>query len=140
MGQEVKIKIRAFPYYEDVEDPISGETRPVERIARRGDVVELDDKNLARAKKFDAIADPEDDVEPEGGDTAQFPESVTIEDASVEQVADWIKREKPTVDAVVEEANENPENARKLIEAEELATGQQPRSTLVEKLEEIANG
>lgn len=131
MGKEVKIKIRAFPYYEDVEDPVSGETRPQERIARRGDVVELDDKNLARAERFDAIVDPDEEIPPPG---EQPPP-----DDSVEGLANWLQDDKPTVQEVLDRADGDPQLAENLIEAENLATGQQPRSSLVEGLQKIVD-
>lgn len=131
------IKIRAFPYYEDVEDPVSGEKVRREFVARRGQEVDLSDVDFARAQKFDAIVKEGESADPDDGNLPQFPGDVTIEAASVEQLSNWIKREKPTVDEVVQEADDDTENARKLIESENHATGQQPRTTLIERLQEI---
>lgn len=131
MANEVKIKIRAFPYYEDVKDPVSGETRPQERIARRGDVVELSDEDYARAKKFDAFVDPDAEI--------PAPDDQPPPDDSVEGLAKWLQDEKPSVDDVLERADGDPQLAEKLIEAENLASGQQPRTTLVDGLQKIIN-
>jgi hypothetical protein len=133
LGQEVKIKIRAFPYYVDVEDPLTGEDRRIEQIARRGDVVELSDKDLERAKRFDAVVDPDEDV-PEPG--PQPPPGDTVEG-----LAEWLRTEKPSVQEVLDRADGDPELAEKLIEAENLASGQQPRQNLVDKLKkQVAKG
>ncbi len=131
---EVTIKIRAFPYYVDVEDPVTGRLMRQERVAERGDTVKLSDIDYERAQRFDAVQS-EADVE--------LQESVgafSLDTASVEEVAEYIKSEKPSVDTLVEGVNEDPVKARKVIDAENLATGQQPRSSLVNKLEDIAAG
>lgn len=133
------IKIRAFPYYEDVVNPLTDKKEKTERVARRGQEVDLSDADFERAQRFDAIVKEGESADPDDGDLPQFPGDVTIEAASVEQLSNWIKREKPTVDEVVQEADDDTENARKLIEAENHATGQQPRSTLVERLQEIVS-
>lgn len=141
MATEVKIKIRAFPYYEDVEDPVTGEDRKVEKIAKRGDVVELSDVDLERAKRFNAIADDvEEDVTPPNQQLGVAP---PLSEMSVEQLADWLQggfedqEGKPTIDDVVEAVDDDEELAAEMLEAENLATGNQPRAGLVERLEKI---
>lgn len=128
MGQEVKIKIRAFPYYTDEKDPVTGNDVRREHLAFRGDTVELSDEDLARAEKFDAIY--------KEGETETEPDT---DPESVEALAEWIKTAKPNVDEVVDRANGDPVLANKLLEAENLATGQQPRTTLEEDLLKIVN-
>jgi hypothetical protein len=144
----VKIKILAFPYYEDDVDPVTGNDVKLERMAYRNDEVELSDIDLERAKRFEAFY-ADEDGEPVLGEEAS-PETppegeVDLDNldaatASADQLAAWIKKSKPTVDEVVDEANEDPAIASKLIEAENLATGQQPRSTLIDRLQEIVDG
>lgn len=134
---EVQIKIRAFPYYVKVADPVTGEPRTEERVARRGDVIELSDNDFARAERFGAIlTDEERDATtaetPPAGDA-----SVVPEDATAAELSEWIKSTKPTVDTVVERSDDDPAIAQKLIEAENLATGGQPRATLVSRLQDI---
>lgn len=145
---EVRIKIRAFPYYVDEPDPITGEDVKKERLARRNDVVDLSDADLARAKRFDAIHVDEDgeptvdlvsSEETPPAETVDL-DNVDVQTASPEVLAEWIKTKKPTVDEVVDEANEDPAVASRLLQAENLATGQQPRSTLAERLQEIIDG
>jgi hypothetical protein len=145
MATKVKIKILAFPYYVEEPDPITGNDRNVEKMAYRNDEVELSDEDLARAKRFDAIFTDEKGDPTTGDDvSAETPpfdaDSVDVQSAPPEVLAEWIRQKKPTVDEVVDEANEDPEIAERLLAAENLATGQQPRSTLVEKLNEIIQG
>jgi hypothetical protein len=129
---EVTIKIRAFPYYVDIVDPVTGREVRQERIAERGDTVNLSDTDYERAQRFNAIqTDADVSVEETGG-------SFSVETSSVADVANWISEEKPTVSELVEAANEDPVTAQKILAAEDLATGQQPRSSLVDKLGDLA--
>jgi hypothetical protein len=132
MGQEVTIKIRAFPYYVDYTDPVTNREVRQERIASRGQTVELSDEDYERAVRFNAIETETD---------AELKETVgafSVETASVEQLAEYIRAEKPSVDDLVDAANEDPNVAARILEAENLATGRQPRKTLVEKLSDLA--
>lgn len=132
---EVYIKIRAFPYYVDEEDPTTGRMVRREKIARRGDTVELSDLDLARAEKFDAIGDPP------ASDGAQLPpdsgDNFDLEAASPAEVSEWIKDTKPTEDQMVEASNDQAVLAQKLIEGERLATGDQPRKGVQKRLQDI---
>lgn len=135
--EEVYIKIRAFPYYKDEEDPVSGKTVRREYIARRGDKVELSETDFARAQKFDAIGEaPESGPQlPPDGDLDQF----DVEAASPAEVSEWIKSEKPTEDQMVEASNDQAVLAQKLIEGEKLATGDQPRKGVQKRLQDIVD-
>lgn len=136
--QEVTIAIRAFPYYYDVRDLVTGVVVRQERVAVRGETVALAPYDMQRAEKFDAIVTEQ---RAEGEPTQREPgwdvNAQSLDDATVEDVSLWIQKEKPTVAEVVEEANNDPTRARKLLDAENHATGGQPRSTLEEQLNEI---
>ena len=54
--------------------------------------------------------------------------------------AEWLRDSSPTVDETVAAANDDPERARALLEAENLATGQEPRAGVVKGLEKIIDG
>lgn len=150
MATKVRIKIRAFPYYVDREDPVTGRPVRQEIVAVRGQEADLNDVDLERAKRFEAIyVDSEgnpvvDEVPEEQATPGVTADSFDLETADVETTASWLKGEltdqdgKPTVDEVIGEINEDPVTAKKVIEAENLATGQDPRSTLVERAEAIA--
>jgi hypothetical protein len=129
MAHNVKIKIRAFPYYEEVEDPVTGRTVRREHVATRGEEVELSDADYERALRFAAIEGTTADATPEGDGTVSSDDPASL--------AEWIKSSKPTVDETVDAAEDDPERAAKLLEAENLATGEQPRRGVVEGLNEI---
>lgn len=132
MGQEVTIKIRAFPYYVDTTDPVTNREVRQERIASRGQTVELNDADYERAVRFNAIETDADAALKES--TGAF----SVETASVGELAEFIRSEKPSVDDLVDAVNEDPNVASRVLEAENLATGRQPRKTLVDKLGDIA--
>lgn len=141
-GTEVLIKIRAFPYYTDKVDPVTDRPVRQENVAVRGDKVVLSDVDLERAKRFDAIlvdedGDPVTEITPPVVDEEAEVTQPNLETASAEEISVWLKKEKPTVDEVVAASNENVEVSKKLIEAENLATGNQPRKSLVERLDAI---
>lgn len=132
---EVTIKIRAFPYYVDVIDPVTGREVRQERIGERGNTVKLSDMDYERAARFNAFQTDVDEELAESTGGAAF----SVETASVADVAAYIENEKPTISELVEAANEDPATAAKILQAEDLATGQQPRAGLVEKLSELAS-
>jgi hypothetical protein len=145
MAHEVTIKIRAFPYYEDVKDPVSEKTVKQEKIARRGETVSLSDADYERAVRFDAIAEPTEGASVSSSTDQPTPslDDFDPETANVATLSLWLKGElegqdgKPVVEDVVDAANDEPEVAQRLIEAENHATGQQPRTTLIAELQEI---
>lgn len=136
-GHEVYIKIRAFPYYVDEEDPVTGNSVRREKIGRRGDTVTLSEVDYRRAVKFDAIGDP---PEPEGLDLPpDADDDFDLEAASPAEVSEWIKDTKPTEDQMVEASNDQAVLAQKLMEGEVLATGDQPRKGVMKRLQDIVS-
>lgn len=71
----------------------------------------------------------EEDVEEE--------EILDSDTATVEQLAEWIRSERPTVNDVVQASDGDPEVARKLLEAEGQATNGQPRRGVMEGLTSV---
>lgn len=126
----VKIAHKAFPYYVEVEDDISGETVRQERLARRGEEVTLNERDYRRGMKFGAFVDP-DAPEPE------VSTELDVATADIPEIAAWIESESPSVNELLELTGGDPEIAQKLLEAESAATGGAARSTLVEGLTKI---
>lgn len=125
---ERTIAIRAFPYYVDVEDPITGDTRKRERIARRGETVDLREQDVKRGEKFGAFQS--DAVETESG--------LDLSTASSAELAEWIESDSPTVQEVVDAAGDDPARAQVLLDAENVATGNNPRKGVVDGLGAVA--
>lgn len=128
---EVIIGIRAFPYYEDGIDPVTDRKIRTEKIATRGDKVVLNEPDYRRAVKFGAIRTFGD------GEVDVTSDEFDVEDASTADVANWIQTTKPSSEATVDAANGDIDTARKLLEAENLATGGEPRPEVVADLTEI---
>lgn len=136
---KVKIKIRAFPYYVDDIDPVSGNPVRRELVARRGDEIELSDLDYERATRFDAITEPEGTTtDPATGAAVDVASNIDV--ASPEEVATWLKESKPTIDETVAAAEDDPMKAKKLLEAENLVTGRQPRQGVLNGLNAIIQG
>lgn len=143
MAHEVKIKIRAFPYYEDVTDPVTGADVRREHIGHRGDTVTLSDEDYDRAVRFDAIEDP--DSGDSGDDGSAGSASPTLSTASVPELSDWLlgkyddQSAKPTVDDVLAAVDDDAALAGRMIEAEQHASGGQPRTSLIEGLQKVVD-
>lgn len=74
-------------------------------------------------------ADGEEDFEEE--------ELLDVNTATVEQLADWIKTERPNVNDVVQASGGDPDVAQKLLEAESQATDGEPRKGVLEGLSAV---
>jgi hypothetical protein len=135
-GNEITIKIRAFPYYVDVEDPVTLRAMREERIATRGMTVSVSDLDYRRAVKFNAFYSDEELAVI----NIARPSELTLADATVADISNWLQTAKPTIPVILDEVNNDPTTAQKVIEAENLATGDQPRTTLIDQLEEIIEG
>lgn len=127
---EVTIKHRAFVYYLLEEDPYTGEDIRVERLAQRDEVVKLNDIDYQRGLRAGAFVT--DDETPEE-------EELDIETATVAELADWIRDEKPNTQEVIDASGGDPVVASKLLEAENTATGGNPRKGVVDGLGAVVN-
>lgn len=133
---EATIKHRAFAYYADEEglrpDGTVGDIR-VERIARRGDTIELDDVQYQRGNAHGAFVTDEDRAAQE----ATGEQELVIETATVQQLAEWIEEDKPNVNDTVGASGGDAAVAARIMEAENMATGGKPRSGVVEGLTKV---
>lgn len=130
--------------------------RFTEQMAFRGQVVHVERKyDLARGEQFGAF-EPErfnDDGSPIEPPAGQAPEGaaeddedkVELSELDHEDLVDWIQgtgmfdgEKKPTANEVVKAGNGNPEFAKRLLDAENEASGQQPRDTVVKGLSSVA--
>lgn len=142
MGHQVTIGIRAFPHYEDVKDPLTGQDVRKENIAFKGQSVEVSDEDYERGQRFNAFVDTE--AGSSDGESAGAA-SPTLSEASVPELSDWLlgkyddQTSKPTVDDVLDAVDDDAALASRMIEAEEHASGGQPRSSLVEGLQKVVD-
>jgi hypothetical protein len=143
MGHQVTIGIRAFPYYEDVTDPLTGQDVRKENIAYKGQTVEVSDEDYERGQRFKAFTDGVD-TGSSSGDSAGAASPV-LSEASVPELSNWLlgkyddQTSKPTVDDVLAAVDDDAALAGRMIEAEEHASGGQSRSSLVEGLQKVVD-
>ena len=64
-------------------------------------------------------------------------EDLEIQEMSVEQLKDWLLKDSPNISEVVEAVNNDPETAKRMLEAEKLATNGSPRKGVDEQLTQI---
>jgi hypothetical protein len=70
----------------------------------------------------------------------QEPPSEGLNYDNHEELVAWIRTQRPTADAVVAAAQNDPDKAEALLDAEVEATGDQPRKSVKEPLEKIMSG
>lgn len=124
---EVKVKHKIFITHEEVESPLTGKTRLKEIIHRRGDVIEVTEADHTRGQALGAFYK---DVETDAEDNP-------VNEKSVEELQLWLEEEKPSAATVIDAVGDNPELARRVLEAEENATGGDPRQNLVKGLSAV---
>jgi hypothetical protein len=150
---EKTIKLLQFWYMAEVPIP-GGETAMVEKIASRGDTVDItDDYDLQRGEEQDAFMSDEEvqAFEQEGGPydvaTAEEMKAATPpaadefdwEEANPEDMADYMEENNMTVNQVLEVAHEHPDRLDEILEAENIVTGDSPRKGVTEGVAKIAS-
>ncbi len=144
---EVQIKHAQFVYYTEgtATNPKTGEQIPrlVPMIAKRDEIVDIPrSEDIERGELHGAFytdedyASEDDAVEDDGdGDEGGAPEG-----NDHEELVTWIRDSKPTAVQVVQAADGDPERAQALLDAENEASGGDPRKSVVEPLNKIING
>lgn len=128
---ERTVKIRAFHYNEKVPHPTNPDKEIIKRTrVNRGETADFPDEAITEGEAMGAFVTEEDEKE-----SAALDFSV----AGADELAEWIEKEHPTVQEVLDATNGSPEVAQRMLEAENIATGNDPRSTLVEGLAEVVN-
>lgn len=137
---EKTIKHLQFWYTKTIER--AGNKVPVEQIAYQGDTVDITEaEDLARGEDngafytdaelaaFAGEAPPEPDGT--GGDVPMPADFAT---ATVDDIADWMEDSRASIPQLLEIANENPDAANRILEAENKIQSGDPRKGLVEGL------
>jgi hypothetical protein len=118
---EVKIKHKAFAYTIDREGGLVQEM-----IAYRGQTVEVNDLDFKRGQRHGAFyTDADEKTEGSGAPGAE---------ATLDDLVNWIETDKPTVQDVVDASGGDLVKAKLLLDAENAATGNDPRKGVVEGL------
>jgi hypothetical protein len=115
-------------------DPESEEYQTAIKDFQLGQKVDLLDDDYVRLMNGGAVLDAE---ALEQAVQAAQENALDVRGASVEELAEWIKSEKPTVNEVVQSSEGSGDLARKLLEAESLATDEDPRKGVVDGLTQV---
>jgi hypothetical protein len=121
-------------------EPESEELDNAQDQYMRGEVIYLLDDDYARHKKYGVVRDIEDepsaeeDAAAEKGVGTKYLDPAT---ASVEELAEWIRVENPTVNDVVTASNGDAAIAEKLLEAETQAKNGEPRAGVTSGLSSV---
>lgn len=145
---EKTIKSLQFWYMKEMPGP-GGTTVVAEQIASRGQTVDItDDYDLQRGEEQDAFmsADELKAFQSEGTpyDTVQTQDASEAapfdwENATPEDMADYMEENSLNVNQVLEVAHAHPDKLDEILEAEGIVTGDSPRKGVVEGVERIAN-
>lgn len=146
---ERTIRHASFSYRVSGPDPIrQGETIYHERKAMQGETVDIPfEDDLERGERFGAFVtektpaaesvvesertQPETEPEPEEDGEV---EELSVSEMTDEQLVEWISNDHPNVQTVVDAAEGDPENARRLLDAEDAATGGDSRKGVIDGL------
>lgn len=158
------VKFRLITYFDEVDNPaMPGTSTLVERIASLGEKVDVTrDVDLKRLDSLGALYTEEETAAIEDGSYRGYDrgilenaraglkpqgviediegEGAQIDDLSTEDLATHIKEQDLTVDQTLELVGPNPtvDRVNKVLDAENLATENQPRVTLVDALNKLA--
>lgn len=102
----------------------------VEQEGRKGDVVDLTDEEIEYGESIGAF-------EVEGADAPEAEK--TLAEYDDPELIEWVEENQPTVQEVIDASGGDADLAKRLLSAEESATGGHPRKTLVEGLAEVIN-
>lgn len=153
---ERTVKHLSIRYWEEAEHPfqVSSETgRPLKtlqlRTAQFGEKVNIERKeDLKRLEHYGAIATQEEQdeldavadqtaLEQLGAESSGDESDGELSGKTTEELGEWIRENGPTVNDLLQAANDDPDLAERLIDAENLATNNDPRTTLIEGLAKI---
>jgi len=149
-GEGRVVKHLLYSALVDVPNPSNpDQTVRVEKVYRQGETVppeELNDYNLERGERLgsfytDEELENEAHLAPPGPPAAAPPgEQPSFDEMGESELADYIMQNKPNVGDTVAMAQNNPDTAQRLLEAEHIATDGEPRAGVVKGLNAIIEG
>lgn len=129
-----EIKIRSFVYEEEIEDFL-GNKGTASKQAKRGDVVKLDPYWAAYGDDMGAFVTEADRAARESADEDLIDTAETVEEMGEDELMNWVSDK--TIPEILAVANADPTLCTRLLDAENKATGNDPRTGLVEGLTHI---
>lgn len=140
---EVQIRHAQFTYFEEIGSKVNkrtGEDVPdlATRHAKYGEIVDISrDEDYQRGVAHGAFEDVVAEEQTEEAQEEPEPETVPLDWERHDDLVEWIRDDKPTAKEVVSAAEGDPEKAQKLMDAENEASGSQPRKAVMDPLRKI---
>jgi hypothetical protein len=127
---ERTIRHVSFSYRVEAPDPMKpGETIFIEKKVAKGTTVDIPfEDDILRGEKFGAFETPRDE---------SVEEVTSIRDLSDDELVAWIAEDHPKVSEVIDSAEGDPDLARRLLDAEDKATGGDSRKGVIEGLSAV---
>lgn len=142
---QVKIKHAQFMYYEDTGETQTnfntGEETPklVAKFAFHEEVVDIPrQEDYDRGVEVGAFFEEDDEKSSDDEESEEESEEEPISTETHDELVEWIRDDRPTAAQVVKAAGNDPDKARRLMAAEEEASGSQPRKSVMDPLRKIA--
>src|SRR5262245_45501474 len=143
LGDEVDVIVTAYgpgmPLIDPANDPnLDRESQEyADRVSdfTYGQLILLRPQQYVGLIKSGAVADVQTDES--GDEVIEDEELLDVNTATADELADWIRTERPTVNDVVQASGGDAEAAQKLLEAESLATDGEPRKGVLEGLSAV---
>lgn len=96
-----------------------------------GQLIQLMDADYVRLRNAGAVIDEDEAMSLKYGEEVEV---LDINEASVDDLASWIREEKPNANEVVQKSGGDPELAEKLLQAETIAKDGDPRKAVLDGL------
>lgn len=129
-----KVKARGHTYYVDVPHPSEpGAQIRKAAFATRGQEIEVSEEESERGDAFGAFFTGDE------GEQVTAAASFSVVDASDDEIDDYLEEHSPNVAETVALAENDPESAERLLDAERRVTGDEPRAGVEKGLEAIIN-
>lgn len=145
-GDTRVVKHLLFPYFVEQESDVQpGVTVWAERIAHRGETVKVSEMRESDLKKGERLGSFFNDDElkalervlESGGNPDAASSDFAASESSPHEIAEHITANSLNVDDTVALSDGDPETAQRVLEAEELASGGDPRKGVVAGLEAV---
>jgi pyruvate/2-oxoglutarate dehydrogenase complex dihydrolipoamide acyltransferase (E2) component len=125
---ERTIKFVSFVWHKKGKD-YNGDEITITVDSKQGEVVDLPDNIIRYGESMGAFVTPEDEA-------AEVESAVQAADMDDDELVNWVSES--TVTDIVNVAKSDPALSNRLLEAENTATGNDPRTSLVAGLEQVA--
>jgi len=145
-GDTRVVKHLLFPYFEETEsDSMPGVNVFAERVAKRGQVISVDEIREADLKKGERLGSFFNDEElaemeriaDSGGNPMEVNTTFDASEMGEHEIAEHIEENKLSVQDTVALAGSDPDTAQRVLEAESIAQGGDSRKGVVAGLEAI---